>query len=154
MSCNSQGTDSTCSHGLYHNLTNVVYDLSTRATEELRATGAVARLVRRAGLAHTGANQSVRTSVSIYGEEAQWMLSKKFGGKNGLWQVPAQLECALTQLSARRVQHSLTIGTFSGWTDIFLTALLRRFSPDPSAYTHLTVDIISATPQRCVQVRA
>ena len=74
------------------------------------------------------------------------------GGKNGLWQVPAQLECALTHLSVRRVQHSLTIGTFSGWTDIFLAAFLRRFAPDPSAYSHLTVDIIGATIQPCVQV--
>lgn len=113
-----------CRQPLYQNLTKVLCSIEASTKDSLLTKGRIAELVRASGLAYTRAVQH-GTNLSIYGEEAAWMLSRAHGGKNGLWQVPAQLECALQQLSSNRIQHSLTIGTFSGWTDIFMTAILR-----------------------------
>ena len=175
-----------CERPLYRNLTRTLCALESWPLATLSAPGTVASLVRASGLAYTRVVQP-RTNTSIYGDESRWMLARHHGGKNGLWQVPAQLECVLSQLSTRQIQHSLTIGTFSGWTDIFLAAFLRRqhtasnlngrslrhrhrpsrcqfarrspraprrcagFAPSPHDVTHLTVDVITATVQRCVQ---
>jgi hypothetical protein len=43
-------------------------------------------------------------------------------------QIPQQFECALTHLRELRPDSLLTIGTWSGWTDLFLNAYLSRFS--------------------------
>lgn len=64
-------------------------------------------------------------------------------------QIPQQFECALSFLSTQRPQHILTVGTWSGWTDAFLNAYLRRFARDPSAFTHVTFDI-QAIVQPCI----
>ena len=61
-----------------------------------------------------------------------------------MWQVPAQFECAVRHL--RRafspphapLKRSLTVGTWSGWTDVVMTALLRRVSPE---LRHATFDV-------------
>lgn len=64
-------------------------------------------------------------------------------------QIPQQFECALGHLRALRPQHVLTVGTWSGWTDAFLNAYLRRFAPAPEAFTYDTFDV-QAVVSQCV----
>lgn len=44
----------------------------------------------------------------------------------GLWQLPRQLSCALLSLSRLHIRTAATIGTFTGWTDVFMYSYLRR----------------------------
>ena len=59
-----------------------------------------------------------------------------------MWQVPQQFECLVSHLG--RVLRdgmplrTLCIGTWSGWTDVLLTSMLRRLSHNVS---HTTFDV-------------
>lgn len=61
----------------------------------------------------------------------------------GLWQIPAQFECLLANLhrllASRPLKgRTVTIGTWSGWTDLIIAAHMQRLNPDSR---HTTFDI-------------
>jgi hypothetical protein len=86
-------------------------------------------------------NTTTGAKESIYGEEAHYKLPRGYSLQTGMWQIPQQFECAMAELRKHRPQHVLTVGTWSGWTDAFVNAYLRRFAPDPAGFTQVTFDI-------------
>ena len=61
----------------------------------------------------------------------------------GMWQVPQQFECLIRHLNSvldSSARRTACVGTWSGWTDIVLSAYLRRISP---GVKHYTFDILN-----------
>lgn len=136
--------DGACSDPMYRTLREGMLSISTAPTGDLMRDGAVAGIVRSIGL-----TPDLRTwrspdgaQHSLYGTERQNMLDPdRYNRTEGLWQVPMQMECAFKQLATANIQHSITIGTWSGWTDAFWASAFKSRARDPHAYTHLTLDI-------------
>lgn len=129
----------------YANFTEQLRLFVTQPRDALSAPDAVADAVRRVGLTPTALEIKLDengTRGSIYGEESVWRLPVPgYAMSEGIWQIPQQLECAFSFLRTLHIQHWLTVGTWSGWTDAFTNAYMRRFAPSPEAFTHVTFDI-------------
>lgn len=77
----------------------------------------------------------------------------------GMWQVPQQFDCMVhavrAALDGRAVRRSVTVGTWSGWTDLVLVALLRRLGGQRHAggraHTHATFDIEPKSVSPCIR---
>jgi hypothetical protein len=121
----------------------------------LLAPSAVADAVREIGIQPTKAMARAFASDRKFfldvalGAQAAGVLRDSFGlPAMGMWQVPDQFECLVKHLAAtlggegggssssssttttsRRRRRSVTVGTWSGWTDITLAAYLQRLSP-------------------------
>mmetsp|Transcript_2163 Transcript_2163/g.3574 ORF Transcript_2163/g.3574 Transcript_2163/m.3574 type:complete len:332 (+) Transcript_2163:196-1191(+) len=96
---------------------------------------------------------------SIYGDEAPYQLTMSPFKKNtalGMWQVPQQFECLLQNVRKvfdRPIRNSLTIGTWSGWTDLVTAAILRRINTSPGENAdlhHATFDINPGSVTNCI----
>ena len=76
-----------------------------------------------------------------------------------MWQVPQQFECMLHTIQAalggQAIQRTLTIGTWSGWTDLVLVSLLRRVPRHSKVsarhHTHATFDIAPWHVSPCIR---
>lgn len=95
----------------------------------------IADVVRRVGIQPAG-------SRAVFGEDARhWIPPSdweaagvrrdKYGTPAvGLWQVPAQFGCLASRVDAllrgRRRVATLTVGTWSGWTDVVMAGVLQR----------------------------
>ena len=149
---------------LHIGLLTVLRRIATQPLSELLALGAVANAVREVGI--QPALHKVRThdaSVGAgrgeFGAESAYFLNYSmawapgvgvhidpFGlPAMGLWQVPAQFECLIGRLAPllrrRRIRRgrTATVGTWSGWTDLVLSAYIRRLGDGSSRHT--TFDI-------------
>jgi hypothetical protein len=135
---------------LARGLLSALERMDSAPVDELFREGEIRTLVRRVGLQRSTntirrKRGAERYNNSMWGEEVEHELATPDMKKaQGMWQVPAQFECAVRHL--RRafspphapLKRSLTVGTWSGWTDVVMTALLRRVSPE---LRHATFDV-------------
>mmetsp|Transcript_60254 Transcript_60254/g.138256 ORF Transcript_60254/g.138256 Transcript_60254/m.138256 type:complete len:294 (-) Transcript_60254:215-1096(-) len=135
---------------LAQGLITVLMHIDSAPVQELFQPGVIRGLVRKVGLQRS-ANRIRRENGglaaynhSMWGEEGRYELqTPDVKLAQGMWQVPEQFECAILHLhralASTRELRSVCVGTWSGWTDVVLAALLRRISP--SAH-HATFDIV------------
>jgi hypothetical protein len=101
-------------------------DLRIATVDQLQQAEYLQAIIRAAGL--------VYDEKQPYGADAQFMNP----GREGLWQIPAQLARCLLHLRQFRIRTVVEIGTWTGWTICIIAAYLLRFNPD---FHVLTVDI-------------
>jgi hypothetical protein len=124
---------------LCHTLCNGISSIANSTPEQLRQPGAIAAIVRRVGL-YSPIEGGHETFKEKYGEEYAKSVIKRGATRNGMasspdqlhgmWQSPEQFECAMLHLSTLPIHSTLSIGTYSGWTDVLLHTVLRRFRPE------------------------
>jgi len=117
-----------------------VETVARSSVEALRQPGTITNIVRQIGLYSPVDRKGRESFKQLYGSEYRSATIKRGlvnnGGYaaspselHGLWQIPQQLECALIYLSKFKIASHLTVGTYSGWTDVVIHSVLRRFNP-------------------------
>ena len=117
-----------------------VETVARSSVEALRQPGTITNIVRQIGLYSPVDRKGRESFKQMYGSEYRSATIKRGlvnnGGfaaspseLHGLWQIPQQLECALIYLSKFKIASHLTVGTYSGWTDVVIRSVLRRFNP-------------------------
>ena len=123
---------------LFRNLTRALAALNVSIVDEAFRSNAIRDTVRSIGLTPT----KLRTSEgnSIYGVEAKYRVNS-FNLKTGLWQIPQQFECLLQHIRRSGIvpRRTLTVGTWSGWTDVIIVAYLSLLAK--TRVLHDTYDI-------------
>lgn len=147
---------------LHIGLLAVLDRLRTQPLPDLFAPGAVMAAVREIGIQPATPRgksrthmDSIRSGKQELGRETAYFLNLTLGHQRstgvrvdafglpamGLWQVPEQFECLLQRLAlglGDKLRRTVTIGTWSGWTDLVMAAYMRRLSPGSQ---HATFDI-------------
>ena len=153
---------------IYGGLLAVLHRIRTAPLVDIFGPGAVSAAVRQVGIqpfappkdTRWSHEESVRAGLATFGNETAHFVNLSLGFSRradvrrdffglpamGLWQVPAQFDCLLGRLrrifhgrAAQRIaRRTVTIGTWSGWTDLFVAAHLRRLSP---SLAHTTYDV-------------
>ncbi len=113
--------------------------LYSSSIEDLRNVDMVSQKIGECGLVWEARRALADGSMSIYGDDHVYMLSREetLQGQyhNGLWQTPGQLAGALVHLSSQNIDSFVEIGTYAGWTCTVIVAYLMRFGLN-SAYTY------------------
>lgn len=128
-----------CNDTIFANFSLVLQQMKRASMKDLAAPNYVRDMVRQVGL--TPSERKTAAGNSIYGEEVNYRLPVSSPISTGMWQVPQQVDCAMAKLRELKIQNVLTVGTWSGWTDLFLGAYLQRFAPNPDKFTLTTFDI-------------
>eukprot|EP00403_Amphidinium_massartii_P040235 CAMPEP_0178446666 /NCGR_PEP_ID=MMETSP0689_2-20121128/40943_1 /TAXON_ID=160604 /ORGANISM="Amphidinium massartii, Strain CS-259" /LENGTH=334 /DNA_ID=CAMNT_0020071541 /DNA_START=103 /DNA_END=1107 /DNA_ORIENTATION=+ len=118
-------------------LIGAVATLLDASVPQLKNTSFVADLIRQVGL--------VEDPRPLYGSEAVYQLNVTSDttlgegiGSAGMYQLPEQMACALFSLSELNIKTFLEVGIYTGWTGVFMTAYLSRFTED---FVSVGVDI-------------
>ena len=143
---------------LYVALLSVLRQIEIQPLDDVFAPGAVSASVRKIGIqpfSRKESSREINAARAAFGGETAFFLNLSLGLHKasdvrqdafqlpamGLWQVPVQFECLLARLRPAlqgKSRRTVTIGTWSGWTDLVLAAYLKRMSP---ASHHTTFDI-------------
>ncbi len=89
--------------------------------------GEVVSLARFMGLAYDDRD--------LYGVEIENMWEKEYKDVRGMWQIPIQLEELVSLLKKLPIQSFLEIGTYTGYTFLFLKSVLENKTPNLEAIT-------------------
>jgi len=68
-----------------------------------------------------------------------------------MWQIPAQFECLMRALRndlGSSVRRSVCIGTWSGWTDLLISAYMSKLNPEAQACAAASPRRRAAAPPR------
>ena len=141
-----------------------ISDITNMTPAKLLQPGTIAQIVREIGLYSPVSNGGGEPFKMSYADEYAKSVIKKGLTKNGyaaspselhgLWQSPTQLECAMTHLiqKGESISTHLTVGTYSGWTDLVIHAILRKYNPnlhtvitDQNKHYHSCVDELIAS---------
>ncbi len=110
---------------------NALAEIGTANQSKLRDVDFLVDVIRKIGLYDDGRK--------LYGDDNAYIspfaYPKEKCVKYGLWQVPRQLAELCVYLSDKQINSFLEIGTFQGFTTLFLCAYLRQFNPTMSFTT-------------------
>lgn len=114
-----------------HGLLSAVQTMGEKDVRWLTDGPNIAGLVREVGLVYSSYNSA---KTGAYGNESKYMIPRvvelgNMPGKftnPGMYQVPMQLACALTTLASLKISSFLEVGTWSGWTGVFVSTYLQR----------------------------
>mmetsp|Transcript_20630 Transcript_20630/g.47309 ORF Transcript_20630/g.47309 Transcript_20630/m.47309 type:complete len:334 (-) Transcript_20630:91-1092(-) len=128
-------------------LISVLATITVASKEDLQDISYVAELIRQVGL--------VEDFRPLYGNESVYQLHvhgnrtlAKGIGSAGMYQLPAQMACALVSLSELNITTFLEVGIYTGWTGVFMSAYLSRFN---QGFQSVGVDIVDFQ-SNCVKV--
>ena len=147
---NADVAEKCCTHNesaLHVGLLAQLAKIDQEPMDQVFAPLAVRDAIRRVGL-----QPPMKRS---FGEEQQYALDMKIGKRKGsgvkvdlfgtaamgMWQIPAQFECLMRALHddlGSRLRRSVCVGTWSGWTDLVMTAYMQKLNPQAQ---HSTFDI-------------
>lgn len=121
--------------------------MATKDTAWLAQLDNIVALVRQTGLV------TDKWKRDLYGEEKQYCIPElastgsvkvhPFAQFPGMYQIPQQISCALTHLATLDIKSFVEVGCWTGWTGLFMSALLRKAS-GAANFASAGLDVIDA----------
>jgi len=128
-------------------LIEALANISSASKADLQDISYVAELIRHVGL--------VEDFRPLYGNESAYQLHVHGNrtladgiGSAGMYQLPAQMACALVSLSQLNISTFLEVGIYTGWTGVFMSAYLSRFN---QGFKSVGIDIVDFQ-SKCVKI--